>query len=196
MSLIPIGSARRLAKEQLQSCLRTYLSAELVTSRALSTYTPDPPLPAPASDNIYLTDPEDPAKLDRNASVFLYVFESGPRVVDTTYSGGGSTLKKKTSQDFKIVMLFRYELSDQCSDPDGIIPESDELLKHRGELYLDGLINTVFKRAKKSTAIHDAELIGDQQYPPLYKDGMISMGMVVTTWRITQMCSAPDSICS
>lgn len=194
MSLVSLGKSRRLAKEHLRDVFRDYFSTFITAAKAGSSLTPAPKMLVPSEESVYLTDMDQPDALPRNEHSFVYIFEDGPRTIDRTNSGGNSSIKKQTEQDFKILVVFRYSLEDGLVDPDGVTPQPDEIMIHKCDLYLEAVVDMLYTHGRSPGAIHDIELIDDQQFP-LYEDGFPILGVCAMTWRVTQMASVPQSIC-
>lgn len=194
MSLVSLGKSRRLAKEHLRDVFRDYFSSFIATARAGSSLTPKPKMLVPTDGSVYLTNMDQPDALPRNENIFVYIFEDGPRTTERTNSGGNGFVKKQTEQDFRIMIVFRYSLEDGLVDPDGIAPQPDEIMIHKCDLYLEAAVDMLSTHGRSPSAIHDIDLIDDQQFP-LYDEAFPVLGVCAMTWRITQMATVPQSIC-
>ncbi|NRA56926.1 MAG: hypothetical protein HRU13_02235 [Phycisphaerales bacterium] len=194
MSLVPVGQARRIAKERLRSVIRANLQAEIDAAAQASSLTPTPELAGPRPSAVYITDPDQPDKLPRNDDVFVYIYEDGPRTIERSNSGGPLFFKGQTTQDMLIALVHRYQLGPEYRDPDDVVPEADVQLRHMLDLYNAALINCVMRYAKSSDTIHEIELVTDEPIP-IYDENLPAFGVVRLTIRITQMVSIPQPDC-
>ena len=196
MSLYPIGRARRLAKERLKDVLGTYLGAEITAAVADDDWTTPPTMPGLSGpEAIFLTHPDMPDKLPRNFGVYVYIYEDAPRVIERTNSTTGSTYKSTTTQDYKTVLLFQYELDGDVADEDGNTPEVDVVMRHRADLYIEAVCNAIYKHAATANQpIHQVELIDDMPITYL-TDQYTALGAATLTWRVTQLVSIPTPTC-
>lgn len=196
MSTIPIGRARRLAKEKIGSALVTYLNDYIADAAAESSYTVPPPMPGIAGpEAVRLVDPDQPDNTPVNLDVQVTVFEDGPRVTDRENSSGPTFRKAQTRQDYKVIIIFRAALGNGVRDADGVRPDMSEQIRHRADLYLEALLTCLYERVPTpGSPINTFELTDDQGYP-VYEEDFPVMGVCATTWRAVQMVSIPNPKC-
>lgn len=196
MSTIPIGRARRLAKEKIGSALVTYLNDYIADAESCSSYTVPPPMPGIAGpEAVRLVDPDQPDNTPVNLDVQVMVFEDGPRVTDRENSSGPTFRRAQTRQDYKVIIIFRAALGNGVRDADGVRPDMSEQIRHRADLYLEALLTCLYERVPTpGSPINTFELTDDQGYP-VYEEDFPVMGVCATTWRAVQMVSIPNPKC-
>lgn len=196
MSTIPIGRARRLAKEKIGSALVTYLNDYIAAAAAESSYTVPPPMPGIAGpEAVRLVDPDQPDNTPVNLDIQVTVFEDGPRIIDRENSSGKTFRRAQTRQDYKVIIIFRAALGNGVRDADGVKPDMSEQIRHRADLYLEALCTCLYERVPTpGSPINTFELTDDQGYP-IYEEDFPVMGVCATTWRAVQMVSIPNPKC-
>lgn len=196
MSTIPIGRARRLAKEKIGSALVTYLNDYIAAAAAESSYTVPPPMPGIAGpEAVRLVDPDQPDTDPVNLDIQVTVFEGGPRVTDRENSSGPSFRRAETRQDIVVILIFRAALGNGVRNADGVKPYVSEQMRHRADLYLEALVTCLYERVPTpGSPINAFDLIDDQGYP-VFEEGFPVMGVCATTWRAVQMVSIPNPKC-
>lgn len=190
---VPIGRARRLVKARLKTVFDTYLDAELTIALAADTWITKPLLPGLVGpEAIFLVDPDDPAKLPRNFTAFIYIYEDAPRQYDTESSGGPDGFTAMSTQDIRTVLVFQY-MGEQCLDEDSNVPDVDVIMRHRAELYLDAIMQTVLKYSSEvGSPIQLSEPVEDLEVT-LYSKEFTLLGVCSTLWRCSSTVLFPNA---
>lgn len=192
MALIPIGRARRLAKQKLRAVLLTHLGTEISNAVAADDWAATPSMPN--IQRVYLVPPEEPDKLPRNLNVFAYVYEDGPRVTQGFTSEGTTGAKALTYQEIRVNIVFTLG-SKRCTDEQGNVPTSDEEMRHRADLYSEAVIQTLFKHAASGdNIIQSVELVEDLDVSTYLQDATI-IGACSVLMRVTQQVEIPNRVC-
>jgi len=194
---VPYGKARRLAKSHLKDIFNTYFNTEVAAALAGDSWGASPSLPGLAGvEAIKRVFPDAEEAVPLNFGVYLYIVEDGPRTVTRTNSESVSIHKVTTYQDFSIVVLFEEHVAAvKEEDEFGATPDTDEVMVHRGDLYIEAISNVMFKHGIKQGFISDIEPVDD--LPVTYPtDKFPILGSAAMRWRIHQITQAPNPICN
>jgi hypothetical protein len=183
--MIPIADARQRAIDRVISALQSRLANELVP------LTLPAGLPLPVPDNTgYYGIGQDPDDTITNRQQAIFVYDSSPREIFETFSGGPQTYGGLTRFSLNVLMMFKIAMHEPLIW-NGKEMTREDVLRLRAERYTGGIINAVYKYACRAPEIHDIALLDDQATVQQPDDKRL-IGLAVTRWQITQKVQIPQ----
>lgn len=189
---VPIGRVRRLVKRKIKEVIRDRLATEITAALAADDWNTSPQCPAPSGASaICLVHPDHPDAMPKNYVVRVFVYEDGARQTGDYESGGPSGYSALSTQDYRVVVVFQYQ-PDSCEDEDGNTPDTDEVMRHRADLYLEAVVNAMFKYAPAAGSPCElVELVEDLEVT-LEGENFQITGVGSSLWRVTTKVLIPD----
>jgi hypothetical protein len=183
--MIPIAEARQRAIDRVTYVLQQRLALELaplVLPAGL-------PLPVPDETGYYgIGQDPDESIVNRQQAIFIY--DSSPREIFETFSGGAQTYGALTRFSLNVLMLFKIAMHEPLMWG-GKEMTREDVLRLRAERYTGGIINCVYRYACRAPEIHDIALLDDQATVQQPADKRL-VGLAATRWQITQKVQIPQ----